>query len=155
MTRLTDSDIAALPPSERRKQTIRRNNQDRADGSRSALEARQQRITQGLVQDLRSLGTKREPPALRREEPKGGIPSSRGYVERNLQPGSGGGGSGAPLLTEVPGSREYHETSDRFYSNSYLIFVEIKPLKAIEFVTPDGQKVRHEFELPPEPSYAG
>lgn len=39
-------------------------------------------------------------PTLKREEPKGGIPSRRGYSERNYQPGTGEGTAGiaSPLI---------------------------------------------------------
>lgn len=115
------------------------------------MSTQQNRQIRELVEGL-SQRPDRPMPTLRPEEPRGGIPAARGYVEKQYQPGSGGsGGAGiASPLTEVPGSREYYSAFDRFYSNSYLIFVEIQPLKAMTFTDSNGRPVRQEFALPPE-----
>lgn len=119
------------------------------------MSTRDNRQVRELVSDLASLGPAPAPPTLRKEEPRGGIPAARGYAERAYQPGAGGGGTAgiASPLVEVPDTREYHTTVGRFYSNTYLIFAEVRPLKAITFTDSNGLPVRQEFALPPSLTY--
>ncbi|MGH1449926.1 MAG: hypothetical protein ACRBBM_10975 [Pseudomonadaceae bacterium] len=95
MTRLTDAQIAEMGGVQRRAATSNRNLNDRADGIRSNLEAR------ALIDTLADMN-KQKPQlkTLPKEEPKGGIPSRRGYAERNSQPGYGEktGGIASPLI---------------------------------------------------------
>lgn len=125
------------------------NNNARAERIRGNLTSRAQRQTKDLVEGLQALAVpERQPPRLARSEPRGAIPAARGYAERNLQPGTGEGGGVSPGLVEVPGTREYYDGVSRFYSNTYLIFVESQALKAITFKDPQEREVRHEFALP-------
>lgn len=65
------------------------------------MSTQQNRQIRELVDGL-SQRPDRPMPTLRPEEPRGGIPSRRGYVEKQYQPGSGGSGGGgiASPLTE-------------------------------------------------------
>jgi hypothetical protein len=74
---------------------------------RGNLTSREQRLTESLITGLQELAEpERQPPKLSRSEPRGAIPSGRGYAESNYQPGtatSTGGGIASPLIEgEVP-----------------------------------------------------
>lgn len=89
---------------------IRGKLQERSGGIRSELTSRRQALAQGLIRDLSQIITRQtEPPTLRREEPRGGIPSARGYAQYNYQPGSstGGGGIASPLVEADFSAREW------------------------------------------------
>ena len=91
-TRLNDRADGLRTNLNDRSNVLRTNLNDRANGIRDNLDARQQRMTQDLVNGLADLPPPpRQPPRLPREEPRGGIPARRGYNEVNLQPGQGGG----------------------------------------------------------------
>tara|TARA_Y100001001_G_scaffold164802_1_gene199009 strand:+ start:2976 stop:3404 length:429 start_codon:yes stop_codon:yes gene_type:complete len=91
---------------------IRGKLQERSGGIRSELTSRRQALAQGLIRDLSQIITRQtEPPTLRREEPRGGIPSARGYAQYNYQPGSStgpGGGIASPLEEVSYSNRLYH-----------------------------------------------
>lgn len=113
------------------------------------MSTQQNRQIRELVDGL-SQRPDRPMPTLRPEEPRGGIPSRRGYVEKQYQPGSGGVGGIASPLTEVAGSREYHSQTTRLYSNSFLIFAEVQPLQRLHFIDSAGADVAFDFAEPPE-----
>jgi len=98
-------------PTERANQ-LRGNLNERAGGIRGRLNARAQRLAEGLARNLSEIIDRPPtPPTLRREEPRGGIPSARGYAQYNYQPGSNpgrGGGIASPLEEVNYGSRLYH-----------------------------------------------
>jgi hypothetical protein len=98
-------------PSERANQ-LRGNLNERAGGIRGRLDARAQRLAEGLARNLSEIIDRPPtPPTLRREEPRGGIPSARGYAQSNYQPGSstgGGGGIASPLEEVSYSNRLYH-----------------------------------------------
>src|SRR5690606_39630113 len=91
------------------------------------MSTQQNRQIRELVDGL-SQRPDRPMPTLRPEEPRGGIPAARGYVEKQYQPGSGGSGGIASPLPEAEGSREYQDRVTRLYSNAFLIFAEVQPL---------------------------
>src|SRR5690606_304773 len=113
------------------------------------MSTQQNRQIRELVDGL-SQRPDRPMPTLRPEEPRGGIPSRRGYVEKQYQPGSGGIGGIAIPLTEVEGSREYHSQVTRLYSNAFLIFAEVQPLQRLHFIDSTGAAVAFDFAQPPE-----
>lgn len=138
--------------------------QARADDIRGRLN---QRKAGKIVQDLIDMSSpEREPPTLRREEPKGGIPARRGYAEKNLQPGQGiaeGGGIASPLVEGAvqpeppsPGEdttltpardREYHPTG-LYYSTDYTLAVQMRPLKTLTMRDANGAEVELIFAKP-------
>jgi hypothetical protein len=130
-------------PSERANQ-LRGNLNERAGGIRGRLNARAQRLAEGLARNLSEIIERPPtPPTLRREEPRGGIPSARGYAQSNYQPGSstGGGGIAGPLVegattpeggaaTDPVLDRTYHPVSvisstDGLFSFEYQALAEI------------------------------
>lgn len=98
-------------PTERANQ-LRGNLNERAGGIRGRLNARAQRLAEGLARNLSEIIERPPmPPTLRREEPRGGIPSARGYAQSNYQPGSSsspGGGIASPLEEVSYSTRLYH-----------------------------------------------
>lgn len=98
-------------PTERANQ-LRGNLNERAGGIRGRLNARAQRLAEGLARNLSEIIDRPPtPPTLRREEPRGGIPSARGYAQSNYQPGSTtgpGGGIASPLEEISYSTRLYH-----------------------------------------------
>lgn len=111
MTRLTDKELAKLPPVQRRAASSSRNLNDRADGIQDRLSQRHQREAGKLVQNLLDITTPSKPlPTLKREEPKGGIPQRRGSSEKNYQPGTNetpGEGIAWPLIEQNYNERLY------------------------------------------------
>lgn len=96
-------------PTERANQ-LRDNLNERAGGIRGRLNARALRLAEGLARNLSEIIDRPPtPPTLRREEPRGGIPSARGYAQYNYQPGSstGGGGIASPLVEADFSEREW------------------------------------------------
>lgn len=97
-------------PTERANQ-LRGNLNERAGGIRGRLNARAQRLAEGLARNLSEIIDRPPtPPTLRREEPRGGIPSARGYAQYNYQPGTGtgsGGGIASPLQEQSFAAREW------------------------------------------------
>lgn len=84
-----------------RNAAIRGNLNERRASSQGRLDARRQRMEASLVSDLaEALPTERQQPALRKEQAKGSIPSTRGSVREDYQPGSskGTGGIASPLI---------------------------------------------------------
>lgn len=169
--RLTDKQIAELSPIERRKATSNRNINDRRDGLRGNLDARQKRLENGLIRDLRELGQNEQPPTLRREEPRGNIPPRRGYSEVNLQPGTGEGqgtaGIASPLIEGAtppeadpgnPGAptadkpkleREYYPVA-AIPSSDGIFTLSIRPLKRIALRDANGGQVVIQLAAPEE-----
>lgn len=86
--------------------------QTRENNIRNTLNARDTRKTQELVNDLITLGPDLPPSTLRREEPRGPLPSARGYAERAYQPGGGaaeaGAGIASPITEPAFSAREYY-----------------------------------------------
>lgn len=70
--------------------------------TKGKLTSREQRLTDRLITGLQALAEpERQAPKLSRAEPRGAIPSGRGYAESNYQPGtatSTGGGIASPLI---------------------------------------------------------
>src|SRR5690606_13003233 len=138
--------------------------QNRKQGMKDRLDARQQEMKDRLearrkikevVDDL-SQRPERPMPTLRPEEPRGGIPSRRGYVERAYQPGSGGGTAGiaSPLTEGAAASagtpvfdREFYDRST-YYANDYLLAVEMRPLRRIRMRDANGAAVELHFAEP-------
>lgn len=122
--------------------------QNRQQGMTDRLNAR--RKIKELVDDL-SQRPDRPMPTLRPEEPRGGIPSRRGYVERAYQPGSAAGNTAgiAGPLTEVPDTRTYHEDIVyQMYSSDHLLAVEICPLASIRMLDAEEREVVFNFAAP-------
>lgn len=97
-----------MTPSERAS-GIRGNLNARSSGVRSRLGARDQRLSEGLARDLSAIiKPEQAQPVLLREEARGGIPSARGYSQRNYQAGSSsGGGIASPLQEQDFDEREW------------------------------------------------
>jgi hypothetical protein len=75
-------------------------------------------------------------------------------VEKQYQPGSGAGGGiasplteGAELSADPVFAREFYERS-YFYSNDYLLAVEMRPLKKIHMRDVMGNSVELHFAEP-------
>ncbi|MCY1360262.1 hypothetical protein D9M69_468800 [compost metagenome] len=100
-----------------------------------------------IVRDLRAL--QQQNTQERKLRPLGarvGLDAKRGRADWK-EPAKAGGGIASPL-TEVPGSRIYHEVTTGFYSNDYLIFTEVRPLKSIRFLDANDAEVQLDFALP-------
>lgn len=119
---------------------------------------RQQRLTKGLVESL-TAPPRRQPPQLKREEPRGGIPGRRGYSETNLQPGTGtqtGGGIASPLIEgDQPGTGPVedrtHHPVQRVYTSDGLFFWDIQALASIKFTDANGGIAEMQFAQPSDP----
>jgi len=86
-------------------------------------------------------------PTLRPEEPRGGIPAARGYVEKQYQPGSGGSGSAgiaSPITEPDFSAREYYSTGLR--SSDGLFF--LPAVKKIVMQDANGVPAVFEFADP-------
>lgn len=120
------------------------------------MSARDARQLHELVNDLASLNSERPQPTLRREEPRGGIPSKRGYAEKNYQPGSGEGGAGiASPLTEGAGgrlelARTYHPKRTLRSSDGLFVW-EVAPVATIRFTDANGGAAEFRLAVPTEP----
>ncbi len=128
-----------MTPSERAS-SIRDNLNARSSGVRSRLAARAQRLSEGLTRDLSAIiQPERDQPTLSREEPRGGIPSSRGYSQHNYQPGSstGTGGIAGPLTEEDFSAREYYDpmlSSDGLFAIPQIKKMVLKDADGLEVV---------------------
>ncbi len=128
-----------MTPSERAS-GIRGNLNARSSGVRSRLAARAQRLSEGLTRDLSAIiQPERTQPTLRREEARGGIPSSRGYSQHNYQPGSstGTGGIAGPLTEEDFSAREYYDpmlSSDGLFAIPQIKKMVLKDADGLEVV---------------------
>lgn len=124
-----------------RTNTINEQLNSRAGGMRAGQRARDQRQANDLVQDIIDMVPRhREPPRLKREEPKGGIPGKRGYAERALQPGTGTGGSGiASPLTET--ARTYAEDHVWVESVEGYGYWRVKRVASMTFEDAEGREI--------------
>ena len=128
----------------------RQNLAEREGRIQGNLNARQKRLEESLIRDLSSLTPEQPQPTLRREEPRGGIPASRGYAEHNLQPGTGGqstgGGIASPLIEGGQGAtapsryRTYHP-AQTVRSTDGLFVWEIEPVASLTFHDANGAEV--------------
>lgn len=148
-----------MTPSERAS-SIRDNLNARSGGVRSRLAARAQRLSEGLTRDLSAIiQPERDQPTLSREEPRGGIPSSRGYSQHNYQPGSStgtGGGIASPLIEgaqadadpESPSTpvlaRESYPVQQLLSSDGLFVW-EVTPPSKVTFRDANGEAA--EFRL--------
>ena len=110
------------------------------------MSTQQNRQIRELVDGL-SQRPDRPMPTLRPEEPRGGIPSRRGYVERAYQPGSGGGGSAgiaSPITEPDFSAREYYSAGLR--SSDGLFF--LPAVKKIVMQDANGMPAVFEFAEP-------
>ena len=118
------------------------------------MNARDARQLHELVTDLASLNSERPQPTLRLEEPRGGIPSRRGYAEKNYQPGSGGGGLASPLTEGSGGglalARTYHPPRV-LVSSDGLFMWEVAPVATIRFTDAAGAAAEFRLAVPTEP----
>lgn len=162
MARLTDEELAAMSSLNRRTATSQRNLNDRTYNLRSARTARELRLGREIVEDLASLGPAPKPPTLRKEEPRGGIPAARGYVERNNQAPYGpqtsgiagplieGGVAPDPELEQGPSTpvydREYYEGGIPSSDGLFMF----PALKKITLRDANGSPVAVEFAKQPE-----
>lgn len=119
------------------------------------MSTQQDRKLRELVNGLQ--GPETSPlPTLRPEEPRGGIPSRRGYVERAYQPGSGGGTAGiASPLVEGAVPPELNPTNpvlEREYYPGGLVSSDglfvLPALKKITMRDANGAPVVFEFAEP-------
>lgn len=117
----------------------------------TSQEERRQSIGQRIRADLsRSLMPERKQKMLHPSPPKGALPVQVGVGEwRGGGEAVGGGGIASPL-SEVEGSRTYHEHSSWVYSNDYLIATEIRPLRSMTMTDANGAPIVFNFALPPE-----
>jgi len=121
------------------------------------VNAQQDRKLRELVEDLQGPDI-RPLPALRPEEPRGGIPSRRGYVERAYQPGSDSGETTAGIaspLTEGQGqglelARTYHDPVVMFSSDGLFVW-EVAPVATIQFRDANGAPAEFRLAIPTEP----
>lgn len=114
------------------------------------MSTQQNRQIRELVDGL-SQRPDRPMPTLRPEEPRGGIPARRGYVERAYQPGSAAGDTAgiAGPLTEVPDTRTYHDdVRYPMYSSDHLLAVEICPLASMKMLDAEEREVVMNFAPP-------
>jgi len=136
-------------PTERANQ-LRGNLNERAGGIRGRLNARAQRLAEGLARNLSEIIDRPPtPPTLRREEPRGGIPSARGYAQSNYQPGSstGGGGIASPLTEQHFSTREYWGTG---IPSSDGLFLYPAP-KKVKMTDATGAEVIFDYADPSAP----
>lgn len=119
------------------------------------MSTQQNRQIRELVDGL-SQRPDRPMPTLRPEEPRGGIPSRRGYVERAYQPGSGRGTAGiASPLVEGAVPPELNPTNpvlEREYYPGGLVSSDglfvLPALKKITMRDANGAPVVFEFAEP-------
>jgi hypothetical protein len=146
-------------PTERANQ-LRGNLSERAGGIRGRLDAKAQRLAEGLARNLSEIIDRPPtPPTLRREEPRGGIPSARGYAQYNYQPGSStgtGGGIASPLIEgaqadadpESPSTpvlaRESYPVQQLLSSDGLFVW-EVTPPSKVTFRDANGEAA--EFRL--------
>lgn len=157
MSRLTDRQLAELPPVERRAAESQRNLNDRSHSIRSNITARERRLGREIVEGLSDSGPDLPPPTLRREEPRGSLPSARGYAERAYQAGSGGGGTAGLASPLIEGSqsgsalaRTYHPPK-QLQSSDGLFVWEIAPVASIQFRDANGALAEFRLAIPSEP----
>lgn len=158
--RLTDQELAKLPPLERRTAQSQRNLNDRTYNIRSARTARERRLGRQIVDDLSDLAPPEPQPTLRREEPRGGIPAARGHFERNYQPGEESASTAgiASPLTEGAQPSEGGPILDRDYydpvqltTTDGLFVMEVEYLKTIRLVDAQGNSAVINLASPPAP----
>ena len=132
---------------------IRASLEARRAGIRSNLAARRQSLAQGLIRDLSELIPGQiEPPTLRREEPRGGIPAARGVANYNYQPGTGEttGGIASPLTEGAAADADPEDPSSPFLaresypaqvvaSSDGLFVWEVTPPAIITFRDNNGE----------------
>lgn len=110
----------------------------------------ERRTGKAVAEDINRLtGTQTRRRMLRPIEPVGALPPSRGRGVYQVPPATGTGGVASPLV-EIPDSRQYHNESKGFYSNDYLIFTRVQPLKSMEFTDANGAAVMMQFAVPVE-----
>ena len=140
---------------------IRGKLQERSGGIRSELASRRQALAQGLIRDLSQIITRQtEPPTLRREEPRGGIPSARGYAQYNYQPGSSsspGGGIASPLIEGGSASgaepvldRTYHAPREVVSSDGLFVW-EVAAINTITLRDANNAVVEIKLAEPENP----
>lgn len=109
------------------------------------------RGTAQIVDDINRLTIPaKEPRRLSTIEPRGALPAKRGTgsnLPTPINPGAGGGI--ASPLTEVEDSRVYFDEVSTFFTNDFLLMVEIKPLQQMKMTDADGQEVVFNYKVPP------
>jgi hypothetical protein len=130
----------------------------RNEASRRAIGRQMEDRRRGTkaVDDLNSLvEPARKTTTLRTIEPRGSIPVSRGRgVWNESRAPATGGGIASPLTETTTGedkesTRKYYEESiDIFYSNDYMLAVQIKPLKSLSMKDASGADVLFNFAEP-------
>ena len=133
---------------ERRRAIGRRLTEERQAIGRRLTE---ERTGQSIRNDLsRSLPPERTRKTLGAIQARGALPVQVGVGEwRGGGEAAGGGGIASPL-SEVEGSRTYHEHPSWVYSNDYLIATEIRPLRSMTMTDANGAPIVFNFALPPE-----
>lgn len=144
MARLTDEELAAMSSLDRRTATSQRNLNDRIYNLRSARTARELRLGREIVEDLASLGPAPKPPTLRKEEPRGGIPAARGYVERAYQPGNDTGTAGiASPLTEQ--ERVYADEPIYVEAMDGSGYFRVRPIVQMKMTDAENREIVFDF----------
>src|SRR5690554_1037409 len=120
------------------------------------MSTQQNRQIRELVDGL-SQRPDRPMPTLRPEEPRGGIPSRRGYVERQYQPGSDGGettaGIASPLTegSQTPGApqlaRAYHQPQTVTSTDGIFVW-EVEAIATMQMFDANGSEALFHFADP-------
>lgn len=113
------------------------------------MSSQRNRQLRDIVDGLAGPEAPRPLPTLRPEEPRGGIPTRRGYFEHNHQPGSGEGGTAGIASPLVEGDapaiepvieREYYPPT-RITSSDGLFVMDVEYPKSIKFRDAAGSLV--------------
>lgn len=128
--------------------------------TKGKLTSREQRLTDRLITGLQALAEpERQAPKLSRSEPRGAIPSGRGYAESNYQPGTATstGGLASPLTegeTADPISpadplldRTYYAPT-QFVTSDGLFIMELEPIQTIKFRDANGDSAEFRIANP-------
>ncbi|MFI8479635.1 hypothetical protein ACIGCM_03600 [Pseudomonas sp. NPDC078700] len=147
---LGDSRRASGAAMEQQRRAIGTGNEAARRAIGAANEA-SRRGTAQIVDDLNRLTIPaKEPRRLRTVEPRGLLPAKRGTGNNPPTPIRAGTGGGiASPLTEVESSRIYFEEVSTFFTNDYLLMVEIQPLQQLKMTDADGQEVVFNYKVPP------
>lgn len=108
------------------------------------------------VDDLNSLvEPQRKNTTLKPVQPRGGFPAQLGTgVWSDTRAPATGGGIASPLTETTEGEEKestrtyYEESIDIYYSNDYMLAVQIKPLKSLSMKDASGADVLFNFAEP-------
>ncbi|QTS88307.1 hypothetical protein JLK41_09150 [Ectopseudomonas khazarica] len=144
-------------PADQRRATaeaLQRSRQGTSEASRRAAgEAMVARRTgRNEVDDINALVSQpRQRRSLPAVDPRGSVPAQRGRGNY-AAPQSTGGGIAAPLTERLraggKADRAYYPDGVTFYSNDYMLAVQIQPLHTLTMIDADGAEVPFVFGVP-------